>query len=346
MKLIAALCLAACSAPAVQSDLATAEAEQRAGHDDAALSAYVTAQTTCKKMRDQRLRRDTCAQAHIGRAELLEDLDRRAEAAAAYEAVPRALTGVPGDDVAEAKATYRAGRLRLALGEEERGYDLLWRTITEYPDVAYANDALRTLLADGRARNPRQLYDVLAGLVESLADNEIADALLYAMADLAEHELGSPAVALQHLDRIAKDYPEGGLRDEAWWHGARIARALGDPRGAAARLRQLEATREVAFGIGSYFSIWLDDGQLELGRILRDDLHDLPDAAAAFAALPRLYPASILRDDALWELAVTQDQAGRRDRACAALTRLKKDWPESKFELEQAPALRTRLECP
>jgi hypothetical protein len=28
------------------------------------------------------------------------------------------------------------------------------------------------------------------------------------------------------------------------------------------------ATREVAFGAGSYFSIWLDDAQLELGKIL------------------------------------------------------------------------------
>ncbi len=347
MKLaaLASIAAAACSAPAVQSDLATAEAEQRAGHDQAALTAYATAQTTCQKIRDRRLRRDTCADAHIRRAELLEDLDRKAEAADAYEATPKALAAIDGDEVPAAKATYRAGRLRLALGDEVRGYDLLWKTITEYPDVAYANDALRTLLADGRKRNPRQLYDVLLGLLESVDDAEIADAMLYAMADLAEHELASPAVAVQHLDRIAKDYPDGGLRDEAWWHGARMARALGDARGAVGRLRKLVATREVAFGIGSYFSVWLDDGQLELGRILRDDLKDLPAAIAAFEQLPRDYPASILRDDALYELAVTQEQAGRRERACATLGKLKKDWPESKWELELAPAARTRLEC-
>jgi tetratricopeptide (TPR) repeat protein len=288
MKIAALLALlAACSAPAVQSDLATAEAHQRAGRSDAALAAYATAQTTCQKLRDRRIRRDTCAEAHIRRAELLEDLDRKQEAAAAYEATPKALAG---DDVPSAKALYRAGRLRLALGQEEQAYELLWRTITEYPDVAYADDALRTLLADGRRRNPKQMYDVLAGLLESVDDAEVADQMLYAMADLAEHELASPAVAVQHLDRIAADYPDGGLRDEAWWHGARLARAGGDPRGAADRLRKLLATREVAFGIGSYFSVWLDDSLLELGRILRDDLHDPAGALAAFERLPRDYP--------------------------------------------------------
>ncbi len=335
--------LAACSAPALPADLAAAEGHHKAGRVDAAERSYLAAQSSCKKIRDRRLRREHCADAHIRRAELLEDQDRLADAAAAYEATPAALEG---DEVPSAKALYRAGRLRLRLGEEARGYDLLWKTITDYPDVAYANDALRVLLADGRGRNPKQLYGVLAGLVESLEGAEIGDALLYAMADLAERELATPAVALQHYDRITVDFPQGGLRDEAWWHGARIARALGDPRGAAARLRKLLATREVAFGVGSYFSIWLDDAQLELGRVLRDDLADVDGARAAFERLPRDYPASILRDDALWELAVTQQKAGRRDQACATLARLRRDWPESRWELEQAPALRSTLSCP
>ena len=336
------IALAACSAPALPADLAAAEDHQRAGQFDAADRAYLAAQSSCKTIRDQRLRRDHCAEAHIRRAELLEDQDRQAEAAAAYEATPAALGG---DQVPSAKALYRAGRLRLRLGEEARGYDLLWKTITDYPDVAYSNDALRVLLADGRRRNPRQLYGVLASLVESLEGAEIGDALLYAMADLAEHELATPPVALQHYDRIAADFPQGGLRDEAWWHGARLARSLGDPRGAAGRLRKLLATREVAFGVGSYFSVWLDDAQLELGRVLRDDLGDVDGARAAFERLPRDYPASILRDDALWELAVTQQKAGRRDQACATLSRLRRDWPESRWELEQAPALRGQLGC-
>ncbi|MBA3820124.1 MAG: tetratricopeptide repeat protein, partial [Deltaproteobacteria bacterium] len=89
--------------------------------------------------------------------------------------------------------------------------------------------------------------------------------------------------------------------------------------------------REVAFGAGSYFSIWLDDAQLELGRVLRDDLADLPAAIAAFRRLPKDYPASILIDDATYELAITQERAGDHAGACASLARLAKRAPQSKY---------------
>src|SRR5205085_6411683 len=106
---------------------------------------------------------------------------------------------------------------------------------------------------------------------------------------------------------------------DARWNAARLSRALGDPKGAVDRLRGLLATREISIGAGSYFSIWLDDAQLLLGQILRDDLHDLPAAAAAFRKLPKDYPASVLKDDALYELAVTLEQAGDHAGACRTI---------------------------
>jgi hypothetical protein len=125
-----------------------------------------------------------------------------------------------------------------------------------------------------------------------------------------------------------------------------LSRALGDPRGAVVRLQKLLATREVALGPGSYFSVWLDDAQLELGKVLRDGVRDYPAAVRAFQTVPEHYPASILRDDALWELAVTWHAARDRARACATLAALQRDWPDSRYELEQAPALRRELACP
>jgi hypothetical protein len=121
------------------------------------------------------------------------------------------------------------------------------------------------------------------------------------------------------------------MRDDARWHAARISRLVGDPAGAAVRLRGLLATREVALGAGSYFSIWLDDAQLELGKLLRDDLHDLPGAAAAFRRLPDDYPASILRDDALYELAITLERMRDHPAACATLAQLAARFAESKY---------------
>jgi tetratricopeptide (TPR) repeat protein len=334
--------LAACSAPARQADLAAAEDAEHAGDFPAALAAYEQAQAACPRAPASRHGRETCADAYLQRAELLERMGRLEDAAAAYERTAEVLAG---DPVAASTATYRAGRLRLDLDQDRRAYELLWRVVTHYPDQAHAGDALRLVVIDGRRRNPRQLYEVLGGLVTPLARTAVGDRVLHAMADLAEHELGQPRVALALLDKIITDHPRSGLRDDAWWHGARLARDLGDPRGAARRLRALLATREVSFMVGSYFSVWLDDAQLALGRILRDDLGDVPGAVAAFARLPRDYPDSVLIDDARWEIARTWAQAGDAARACAALDRLGRAHPDSRYELEDAPALRRAHGC-
>ena len=159
--------------------------------------------------------------------------------------------------------------------------------------------------------------------------------------DLHEHELANEGAARGFYDRIPVDYPKSGLRDDARWHAARLSKVLGDPQGAVDRLRALVATREVAFGAGSYFSVWLDDAQLELGRVLRDGLHDLPAAIAAFEKLPKHYPASILRDDALFELAATHHKAGDGAKACAAMATLAAKSPDSKYLKRKA-----EVECP
>ena len=166
------------------------------------------------------------------------------------------------------------------------------------------------------------------------------------MAELAEEDRRDPRLARSHLDALAAGYPRSGLRDDAWWRAARLSRRLGDGEGAARRLRALLATREVAWGAGSYFSVWLDDAQLELGRVLRDDLGRPGEAIAAFARLPRDYPASVLRDDALWERAVTHDRMRDPARACAALTELAVRHPDSRWQLTDGPALARRLACP
>jgi TolA-binding protein len=259
-----------------------------------------------------------------------------------YLAVP---AKVPDDPTTASTATYRAGRLLLDQHKDVEAWTALWRVVTDWPDEALAADALEALVADGRARNAQALSDQLLKILTPLGDTQVADNILWALADITEKELGNPERARAYYDRIPKDYPKSGLRDDARWHAARLSRALHDPKGAAERLRALLATREVAFGAGSYFSIWLDDAQLELGRILRDDLGDLAGAAAAFRKLPKDYPASILRDDALYELAVTLEKSGDTKGACRAVADLKRLEPESKYIVDAA-AIAAELRCP
>lgn len=342
-RLAVVLLVLSCSAPALPADLADAERYVRRGQYDLAMQSYLAAQASCKNIRRKRLRRSTCSSAHLGQAELLIDLDRKREAAHKYETIYEVILD---DPPAVAQATYRAGQLYLELGEEKRAYELLWKTVTDFPGEAFAADALRIVLRDGRRRDPTQLFEVLGKLAVAMRETQVADNILYALADLAENEFGDQAAARQFYDQLATDYPDSGLRDESLWHGARLARLTGDPKGAATRLRTLLATREVAYGAGSYFSVWLDNAQLELGRVLRDDIGDNKAALREFRRLPEDYPASVLVDDAMYERAVTWNAIGRTDRACKALDRLKAKWPDSKYELEKAPALRLELGCP
>jgi tetratricopeptide (TPR) repeat protein len=345
------LLLVACSAPAPLPELAAAERAERAGHTDEALAQYRAAESTCTGIKGERRRREICGQALVGEAQLLADAGRTDEAIAAYAAIP---DRSGGDPQPSAEGLCRAGTLALERAEQTSppddraiagAWNYLWRTITDFPDEPFAADAVDLLLRDGRGRDAKALYAQYEKLLGALHGTEVADNLLWAMADLAEHELADPRAARALYDRIDEDYPKSGLRDDAWWRAANLSRAIGDSPGAVTRLRALLATREVAFGAGSYFSIWLDDGQLLLGQILRDDLHDLPGAIAAFEKLGDDYPASILRDDAQIELAETLATAGDTRRACAALARLKKDWPDSKFNSERGPALAARIGC-
>ena len=322
-----ALVLAACSAPALPTELRQAYEHERAGDVEAALAAYRKAQGRCTGA-ISRLDREDCARALIGEAELLEREGRTAEAITAYAAIPEKSGGAPPPS---AQGLFRAGRLAYDADRVPEAAGWLWRVVVEYPDEAFAADAIGYIVARTRSVDARATWARLSELYPGLDHTAVADNLLWQLADLAEHELGDAAAARELYDRIPRDHPDSGLRDDARWHAARLSRAGGDARGAAERLRALLATREVALGAGSYFSIWLDDAQLELGRVLRDDLRDLGGAAAAFARLPRDYPASILIDDALDELAATELARGDVAAACKAADRLLAKDPDSRF---------------
>lgn len=336
-----ALLLGACSAPAQIRDLQEAENFERAGKSQEALASYRAAQKSCAKVSSTRQRRSACAAAHLQYAELLVSEQRLEEAAQAYHNAEATLKTRPD----AAQACYDAALVYLQLGQDEAAYRYLWRTVTHYPDQAFAADALKHILRDGRERAPEDLAVQLGKLRDSLGTTKIGDNLLAALAELEEREFQAPANALRYYDELVKNHRSSGFYDDALWHGARLSLDLGDPRGAIARLGKLLSTREVALGAGSYFSVWLDDAQLKLAIILRDELHDPKAALRAFSQLPRDYPASLLRDDALFERASTYAQMKLNKPACKDLTKLRSKFPDSKYELEKAPKLREELGC-
>ena len=335
------VCSVACSAPATLPELVQAEKAADRGDVDGAVRAYREAQTGCKRLRPERRATSACSEALLGEAEVLEHAGRKDAAIRTYLAIPARTD----NEMTAATATYRAGTLLLDAGRVVEAWTALWKVVTDWPDEPLAADALKTRVADGRSRDARALTEQLARIATPLAESQVADNVLWALADINEKELANREAARAFYDRIPADYPNSGLRDDARWHAARLSRELGDARGAADRLRALLRTREVALGPGSYFSIWLDDAQLELGRVLRDDLADLPGAIAAFRQLPKHYPASTLRDDALSELATTYAKAGQRADACRTIGELRKLDPDSKY-IADAGNLSAELACP
>lgn len=323
-----AVLLAACSAPALPAELGLAYEREAAGDTDGAIAAFRRAQKPCSDPAASRLEREDCARALIGEAEALERAERTDEAIAAYAAIPERTGGWAPPS---SQGLWRAGRLAYDADRVPEAAGYLWRLVTEFPDEAFAGDAVGFIVTRTRSVDARTLWGRLSQLYPRLDQTAVADNLLWALADLAEHELADASAARELYDRIPRDHPESGLRDDARWHAARISRASGDAAGSAERLRALLATREVSLGAGSYFSVWLDDAQLELGRVLRDDLKDLPGAASAFAELPKDYPRSILVDDALDELATTELARGNPAGACKAAKRLLKHDKESRF---------------
>ena len=332
----------ACSAPALLPELAEAEHLEREGRHDEAIAAYERAALSCLDITHRERRQARCAEAYLYRAELLDRLGQRREAVAVYLELPAAVD----HREAAARATYQAARITLELGDDARAYDLLWRTIVDYPDELAAVDAVTLVADDGRRRAPLQLYRVFRDLWSALEGRGVAPRIIMSMAEIAEHDLDDPRAALALYDELAARYPDSGLHDDALWRGGRLARELGDPEAALARYRRLADTRHsLPFGFGSTRSEHLDDATLESGRILRDDLARYREAIAAFEALPERFPHSRLHDDAAFELALTWGAAGRIGRACAELERLAEAWPDSRYELERAPALREDLGC-
>jgi tetratricopeptide (TPR) repeat protein len=332
---------AACSAPATPRALARAEAFAQDGDDQRALASYDDALAGCDRARPNTLAARWCGSAFLGRADTLDRLGRHADAAAAFERAG-AFEANPADS---ADGWAEAGNARLKLGQIDRAYDDLWNAIITWPDEAGAERALRTILRDGRVRGPAILYQGLAMVAMRLADSEIADDALYDMADLATHELHDPPAAIDVYDRLARLYPKSSLRDDSLWNAANLARAEGDALGALKRYRQLTAARETSYIVGSYNSPWMDDAQLAIALVLRDDLNEPAKAVPELQRIPKDYPTSTLLDDALYELAVTYDRLGDHPHACATLATLHAKFPDSRYESEDAPKLVASDRC-
>jgi len=336
---ILVLLLAGCSGAPLSTDFEMAQAREAAQDDDAALALYRKVRTECDAGRQRP--HDDCALAVVREAQLYEKHKRWDEAFRAYLAAAERAK----EPRKAARALARAAVLAAdELHDEERAEKIAWRTIETIPDEMGADDALALAVRIGKKRDPNALARRLEALWPRVAKLDLGDNVLWERAELSR-VAGDRAGAIHFYDQLAKSYPRSSLRDDGIWRAAHLEREAGDYQAALHHLQIILDSRRDALITGSYNSIWLDDAQLLKGQILLDDLHENVRAAEAFALLADDYPESVLKDDALVELARADVALGKHDDACAQLARLFKKYPDSN-RLRQGHALAEELKCP
>lgn len=328
--------------PVTPAALEYARSAARLKMYDQAAAEYQLAQRQCHDIKPLRRAREVCRDAYLGEAYVYL---HQGDVARAEMAFARQITNAQIDDLGMAEAAFRAGQLAMAHGELEAAAAHFWHAIRVLPQAPFSGEALRLVVRHARANQPRELITHLMAEQAAAPHSALADDMLWWAGDVAR-ELGEARAALAYWDALAKGYPDSPWRDDAMWFAALVVAAqLDAARDTAlatyddliARLIAIGKTRRVAHLTGSFFTVYLDDAQLLLGQTLRR-AHRLDEAAKAFADLPKRYPQSLLRDDALWELAVTLAQLGQSERACAAMASLAAAFPRSKYARpERAP---------
>jgi tetratricopeptide (TPR) repeat protein len=246
-----------------------------------------------------------------------------------------------------ARCLEQAASLRLGpLGEEAAGLAQAWRVVADHGDSAAAHSALRLIVAAGKRQGQtRALYEELVAGARRVAGRAIASELLLLAARVAEADLGQPALAMARLDELAQRYPQSMLRDDALMQAARLARAGGDFAGALSRYQAVQRARPRSPLLRPYEPSVFARAQYEAALVYLEDLKHLPSALAGLEKVRDGFPQSRLRDDAQLAIARVYEQAGDRAKACAALERLRRDFPESSLVNRKAPEMAARLGC-
>ena len=322
--LAAAVLLAACapSLPAAyEQSRAAAERAYVHGRYEEAATHWKQAAQAATRQRDRNEARYRAA-VSLQRAGKTEEAARLYEQVAAVEHNERA-----------ARAAYDRARLEIAHGDAGKGYLLLRKALEEHPNSGLAAGALRSYLRWlSRRGGPQAELDALDPLIAKLGRTELGEYLHYSRAAALERE-GRIRTARDRYLYVADHYPypRGALWDDALWHASLAEEKLGRFHAAIAHLERMLAEREPPSPPGSYERPRYDDSRFRIAVLYRDRLNDPSAAARNFWLVFTDHPKSLLRDDALWEVALLSRRMGDRTATCDALETLVKELPDSRF---------------
>jgi tetratricopeptide (TPR) repeat protein len=230
------------------------------------------------------------------------------------------------------RAEFELATLAIEHGDADAGWAMLLAATRRHPKHGLARHAVRELAAHEEERGgPAAAVAWLESQEPAFRKTELAQVFGYELG-LALERSGDREGAVRVLVATARahPYPFGALTDNALFRAAKLEEELGRPEEAIRHLRALLAPREGA-ATGSYERPLFDDAQLAIAIIYRDALRDRAAARREFHKLYEAHPASLLRDDALWEEAKLWREDGKTEEACDAAARLARELPDSRY---------------
>jgi tetratricopeptide (TPR) repeat protein len=231
------------------------------------------------------------------------------------------------------RGLYDAARLSRALGRDDQAVALWLRQIRAEPGSALADMAVRRLYQTHADHEDWAGFDelVTAELAEDRQRPADLQAALFLFRARARADLDRPREAYADLTAGLEGcaYPFCCYWDDLPWLGAQIALDEGEYRLAIEWLDELLQWKEECWFTGSYYSTYYDDAQRLKAELLRDELGEPEEAAAAFLELEN-FADSTLRDDGLLEAArLFLERLGDPGRACDLLEELLEEYPDS-----------------
>lgn len=328
--LIAGLCVLGglrCTPSVLPEALRKGQRLERQGKLEQALSVYTQVWKNGQKKRHRTL-------GGMRRAGILARLHRNVAAVKTYLAVAEQTGGRTRPAARRAaRALFRAGRLYLEkMNQTARGLALWRKVMVAYPDTVAAEDALKFWVRHHR-RHARavDLVTTLWQYFKAVRHRALADNLLWKIARVYERDLGNLKSAVEVFDGLGKHKPKSNLADDANFRAAALYRKLGQPMKALLCYARILQTKTRSWVMASFNSPFLDDARLQHALTWLEDLRKPERAIASLRRLADDHQTSILRDDALWWMALAHLRLGQRARALAVHAELTKRFPKSRF---------------
>jgi soluble lytic murein transglycosylase len=239
-------------------------------------------------------------------------------------------------DSYRAKIEYLAGQALAAAGQTDAAFARYRRAVENYPQAEYAYLSLVELVYGGADVDEfqRGLIDYYAGAkypdaygasisafdryLSSGTAEKVKDALYYKA--LAQRAVGQSREALETLEQIITDYPDGEGLDQVWLEKG-VTLALAGDNDAAVKAYQDLAASFPASDLAPE-ALWRA-AQLRQGEGVYDE------AAGLYEELQLKFPSSEDPDAALWYAGLARYRAGDVEKAVDNWQSLLENYPDS-----------------